>query len=210
MLKWTLMCMYLFELLLFIVVQSLSCVWLFATPWTAAHQASLSFTISWSELKLMSIESVMPPNYLILCHPLLLLPSLFPIIRVFSNELALPNRWPKYSSISFSVSPSNEYSGLISFRIDWFDLLVVQGTLKSSKALILWCSAFFMVQFSPLYMTTGKTIALTIWTFVGKVMSLLFHMLSGFVIAFLSRSKHLLISWKSLKEGWWCTGDLGL
>ena len=140
-------------------------------------------------------------NHLILYHPLLLLPSIFPSIRDFSNELALPIRWPKYWSFSFSNSPSNEYSGLISFRIDWFDLLAVQGTLKSllqyhsSKASVLQCSAFFMVQLSHLYMTTGKTIALTIWTFVGKVMSLLFNMLSRFVIAFLPRSKRLLISW---------------
>ena len=166
-----------------------------------AHQASPPFTITWSLLRLRSIESVVPSNQLILGCPLILLPLIIPSIRVFSNESALCIRWPKYWSFSFSISPSNEYLGLISFRIDWFDLLAVQGTLKSSKALILWCSAFFMVQFSPLYMTTGKTIALTIWTFVGKVMSLLFHMLSGFVIAFLSRSKHLLISWKSLKEG---------
>ena len=131
--------------------QSLSCVWLFATPWTAARQASLSFTISWSLLKLLSIELVMPSNHLFLCHPLLLLPSVFPSIRVFSNKSALPIRWPKYWSLSFSISPSNEYSGLISFKIDWFDLLAVQGTFKSllqhhnSKASILWHSAF-MVQ----------------------------------------------------------------
>ena len=149
----------------------------------------------------MSTELVMPSNHLILCHLLLLLPSIFPTIRVFSNELALCIRWPEYWSFSFSISPSNEYSGLISFRIDWLDLLAVQGTLKSllqhhrSKASILQCSAFFMVQLSHLYMTTGKTIALTIQTFVGKVMSLLFNILSRFVIAFLPRSKHLLISW---------------
>ena len=147
-------------------------VWLFVTPWTAAHQASLSFTISWSLLKLMSTESVMPSNHLILHHPFLLLPSIFPSIRVFSNELALCVKWPKYWS--FSISPPNEYSGLISFRIDWFDLLAVQWTLKSllqhhsSKASILQCSAFFIVQLSHPYMTTGKTIALTRWTFVGK------------------------------------------
>ena len=132
-------------------VQSLSRVQLFVTPWTAAHQASLSFTISWSLLKLMSIESVMPSNHIILCCPLLLLPSIFPSIRVFSNESALHIRWPKYWSISFSISPSDEYSRLLSFRIDWFDLLAVQETLKNLlqhqnlKALILWCSAFFMV-----------------------------------------------------------------
>ena len=171
-------------------VQLLSCVWLFATPWTAASQASLSFTISLSLLKLMSIESVMPSNHLILCRPLLLPPSIFPSIRVFSNESVLCIRWPKYWSFSFSISPSNEYSGLISFRIDWFDLLAVQGTLKSllqyhsSKALILWRSAFFMVHLSLPYMTTGKTIALTRWTFGGKVMFLLFNMLSRLVNKF--------------------------
>ena len=168
-------------------------------PMDAACQASLSFTISQSLPKLMSIESVMPSNYLILCHPLLLLPSIFPSIRVFSSEPALSIRWPKYWRFSFSISPSNEYSGLISFTIDWFDLFAVQETLKSllqnhnSKASILWCSAFFMVQLSHQYMTTGKTIALTIRTFVGKVMSLLFNTLSRFVIAFFPRSKHLLI-----------------
>ena len=147
------------------------------TPWAAVHQASLSFTISWSLLKLMFLESVMPSNHLILCHPLLLLPSIFPSIRVFSSELALHIRWPKYWSFSFSISASNEYSGLISFRIDWFDLLAVQGTLKSllqhhsSKASILRCSAFFIVQLPHPYMTTGKTIALTIQTFVSKVKS---------------------------------------
>ena len=148
----------------------------------------------------MSIESVMPSNHLILCRPLLLPPSIFPSIKVFSNESVLRIRWSKYWSFSFSISPSNEYSGLISFRIDWFDLFAVQGILKSllqhhnSKASILLCSAFFMVQLSHPYMTTGKTIALTIQTFVGKVMSLLFNMLSRLVIAFLPRSKHLLIS----------------
>ena len=142
------------------------------TPWTAAHQASLSFTISQSFLKLMSIESMMPSNQLIFCLPLLFLPSIFPSIRVFSNESALHIRWPKYWS--FSISPSNEYSGLISFTIAWFDLLAVQGTLKSLlqhhslKASTLWCSAFFMVQLSHPYMTTGKIIALTRWTFVSK------------------------------------------
>ena len=154
-------------------VQSLSHVWLFATPWTAAHQASLSITNSWSLLRLMSIESVMPSNHLILCRPLLLLPSVFPSIRVFSNESALHIRWPKYWS--FNISPSNEYLGLISFRMDWLDILAVQGTLKSllqcrsSKASILGCSAFFIVQLSHPYLTTGKTIALTRQTFVGKV-----------------------------------------
>jgi len=165
------------------VVQSLSCVRLFETPWTAAHQASGSFTISRSLLKLMSIELMMPSNHLILCCPLCLLPSLFPSIRVFFNQSALCTRWPKYWSFSFNISPSSEYSGLISFRIDWFDLLAVQGTLKqflqhhSSKASVLQHSAF-MVQLSHPYMTTGKTIALTRWTFVGKVMSLLFNTLS--------------------------------
>ena len=169
-----------------------------AAPWTAARQASLSITNSRSLLKLMSIESVMPSNHLILCQPLLLLPSIFPSIRVFSNEPTLHVRWPKYWSFSFSISLSNEHPGLISFRMDWLDLLAVQGTLKSllqhhsSKASVLWCSAFFIVQLSHPYMTTGKTIALTRWTFVGKVMSLLFNMLSRLVIAFLSRSKRLL------------------
>ena len=162
-------------------VQLLIRVRLFATQWTAAHQASLSFTNSQSWLKLMSIESVKPTNYLILWCPLLLLPSIFPSIRVFSNESALCIRWPKHWSFSFSISPSNEYSGLISFRMNWLDLLAVQGTLKSllqhysSKASILWRSAFSMVQLSHPYMATGKTIALTRQTFVGKVMSLLFN-----------------------------------
>ena len=160
----------------------------------------LSFTISWSLLKLMCIESVMPSSHLFFCHPLLLLPSIFPSIRVFSNELVLHIRWPKYWSFSFSISPSNEYSGLISFRIDWFDLLTVHRTLKSLlyyyslKASIL-CLAFFMVELSHPYMTTGKTIALTRWTFVHKVMSLLFNMLSRLVVVFLLRSKHFKISW---------------
>ena len=182
-------------------VQSLSHVCLFATPWTAAHQVSLSITNSQSLLKLMSIESVIPSNHIILCHPLLLLPSIFPSIRVFCNESVLHITWPKYWSFSSSISPAKEYSGLISFRMDWLDLLAVQGTLKSllqhhsSKASILWCSAFFIVQFSHAYMTTGKTIPLTRQTFVGKVMSLLFKMVSRLVIAFLPRSKHLLISW---------------
>ena len=151
-----------------IVVQLLSHVWLFATPWTIPCQASPSFTISWSLLKLMPIESMMPSNHLILCHPLLLLPSMLPSFRVFSNESALCIRWPKYWS--FSISPSNEYSGLISFRIDWFDLLAVQGILKSllqhhnSNTSILWHSAFFAVQLSHLYMIIGKIKAFTIWT----------------------------------------------
>ena len=158
------------------------------------HQASLSITNSWNLLKLMSSESVVPSNQLILCHPLLLLPSIFPSIRVFSSESFLCIRWPKYWSFSFSISPSNVYSGLISFRIDWFDLLSVQGTFKSllhhhsSKASILWHSVFLIVQLSHPYMTTGKTIALTRRTFVSKVMSLLFNMLSRLVINFLSRS----------------------
>ena len=150
------------------------------TPWTAAHQAPLSITNSWRLCKLMSISSVMPSNHLILCRPLLFPPSIFPSIRVFSIELVFHIRWPKYWSFNFSISPSNEYSGLISFRMDWLDPLAVQGTLKSllqnhsSKASILWCSAFFIVQLSYPYMTTGKTIALSRGTFVGKVMSLLF------------------------------------
>ena len=149
----------------------------------------------------MSIQSVRPSNHLILCHPLLLLPFIFPSIKVFSKESVLCITWPKYWSISFNISPADEYSGLISFRMDWLDLLAVQGTLKSllqhysSKASILWCSAFFIVQLSHPYMTTGKTIALTRWTFVDKIMSLLFNMLSTLVITFLPRSKHLLISW---------------
>ena len=171
------------------------------TLWTAAHQASLSVTNFRSSPKPMSIESVMPSNHLILCHLLLLLPSIFPSIRVFSNESALCIRWPKYWSFSFNIRPTNEHPGLISFRMDWMDLLAVQGTLKSlfqhysSKASILQRSAFFIVQLSHPYMTTGKTIALTRRTFVGKVMSLLFNMLSRLVITFLPRSKCLLISW---------------
>ena len=182
-------------------VQSLSCVQLFATPWIAARQALLSITNSWTLLKLMSIESVMASNHLILCHPLLLLPPIPPTIKVFSNESTLHMRWPKYWSFSFSISPSNEHPGLISFRMDWLDLLVVQGTLKSlpqhhsSKSSILQCSAFFIVQLLHPYMTTGKTIALTRRTFVGKVMSLLFNMLSSLVITFFPRREHLLISW---------------
>ena len=180
-------------------VQLLSRVHLFVTPWTAAQQASLSITNSRSLLKLMSIQLVMPSNHLILCHPLL--PSTFPSIRVFSNESVLHISWSNYWSFSFSISPSNEYSGLIYFRMDWLDLLAAQGTLKSfvqhhsSKASVLQCSAFFIVQLSHPYMTAGKTIALTRLTFVGKTMSLLFNMLSRLVIAFLPRSKCLLISW---------------
>ena len=191
-----------------------SCIQLFAT-WctTVACQTSLSITISRSLLKLMSIESVIPSNHLILCHPLLLPPSIFPSIRAFSNESVLCIRWPEYWS--FSISPSNEHPGLISFRMDWLDLLAVQGTLKSllhhhsskasilwcslhhhsSKASILWCSAFFIVLLSHPYRTTGKTIALTRQTFVGKVMSLLFNMLSRLVIAFFPGSRRLLILW---------------
>ena len=182
-------------------VQSLSHVRLFATPQTTACQASLSITSSQSLLKLMSIESVMPSNHFILGHPFLLLPLIFASIRVFSNESVLCIRWTKYWSFTFSISPSNEYSGLISFRMDWLDLLAVQGTLKSllqhhsSKASILQDSAFFMVQISDLYMTTGKTTALIRWTFVGKAMALLFSMLSRLVTAFLPRRQHLLISW---------------
>ena len=167
------------------------------TPWTTPCQASLSITNSWSLLRLISIELVMPSNHLILCCLLFLPSSIFPSIRVFSNEPVLCIRWPKYWSFSFSISPSDEYSGLISFRMDWLDLLPVQGTLKSlpqhhsSKASVLQCSVFLIVQLSHPYMTTGKTIALTRWTFVSKVMSLLFNMLSGLVITFLPRSKHL-------------------
>ena len=149
----------------------------------------------------MFIESVMPSNHLILCHPLLLLPSIFSSIRVYSNESAVPIRWPEYWSFTFSISPSSEYSELISYRTDWLDFPAVQGTLKSllqhhrSKASVLWCSAFFTVQLSHPHTTSGRTIALTTWTFVGKVMSVLFHRPSRFVTAFLPRSKHLLISW---------------
>ena len=180
---------------------SLSHVRLFVTPWTAACQTFLSITNSRSSPKLISIESVMPSSHLILCHPLLLLPSIPPSIRVFSNESTLCMRSPKYWSFSFNISPSNEHPGLISFRMDWFDLLAVQGTLRSllqhhsSKASILWCSAFFTVQLSHPYMTTGKTIAFIRRTFVGKIMSLLLNMLSRLVITFLPRSKCLLISW---------------
>ena len=182
-------------------VQSLSHVQLFATAWTEACQASLSITNSQSLLKLMPIESVMPSNHLIFSWPLLLPPSVFPSIRVFSNESALHIRWPKHWSFSFSISPSNEHSGLISFRMDWLDILVVQGTLKSllqhhsSKTSNLWHSAFFILQLSHPFMTTRKTMNLTIWTFAGKVMSLVFNTLSRLVITFLPRSKGLLISW---------------
>ena len=182
-------------------VQLLRRVWLFLTPWTAGRQASLSITNSRSPPKPMSIESVMPSNHLILCNPFLLLPSIFPSIRVFSSESTLCIRWPQYWSFSFNIIPSNEYPGLISFRMDWLDLLAVQGTCKSllqhhsSKASILQCSALFRVQLSHPYMTTGKNIALTRQTFVDKVMSLLFNMLSRLVITFLPRSKRLLISW---------------
>ena len=157
-------------------VQALSCVRFFVTPWTAEHQASLSITNTWSLPKLTSIESVMPSNHLILCWPLLL-PSIFPSITIFSNEPVLHIRWPKYWSFSFIINPSNEYSGLISFKIDWFEILAVQRTLKSLlqyRSSNFWCSAFFIVQLSHPCMTTGSTIALTRWTFVGKVMSLLF------------------------------------
>ena len=180
-------------------VQSLSHVWLFATPWIAVCLASLSITSSQSLLKLMSIESVMPSSHLILCRPLLL-PQMLPSIRVFYNESTLHIRWPKYWSFSFNISLSNEHPWLIFSRKDCLDLFAVQVTLKSlqhhsSKASILRCSAFFIVQLSHPYMTTGKTIALTRWTFEGKVMSLLFNMLSRLVITFLPRSKCLLISW---------------
>ena len=182
-------------------IQSLSRVWFFGTPRTAAHQASLSLTKPRSLLKHMSIKLAIPSNHLILCHPLLFPPSILPSIRVFSNESVLHIRWPNYWGVSFSSSPSNEHSGLISFRMDWLDLLAIQGLRRvfsntsSSKASILWCSAFFIVQLSHPNTTTGKTIALTRWISVGKVKSLLFNMLSRLVIAFLPRSKHLLISW---------------
>ena len=183
-----------------VAVQSLSLVQLFATPWTAAHQAPLSFTNSRSLLKLTSTESVMPSNHLILCRPLLLPPSIFPSIRVFSKESVLRIRWPKYWSFSFNISPSNVYSGLVSFRTDWFHLLPAQDTLKNllhhhnSNALILYRSAFFMFQISHLNMTTGKTIDLTIQTFLGKVMSLLFNIQYRFVMSFLPKNNRLLIS----------------
>ena len=189
------------------LVQSLSRVRLFTTPWIIAHQASLPITNSWSWFKLNSIESMMPSYHLLLCRPLLFLLSIFPSIRVFSNESALRIRWPKYWSFSFNISPYKEHSGLISFRRNWLDLLAVQGTLKSlqhhsSKASILLLSAFFIVRLSHPYMTAGKTIALTRWTFVGKVMSLLFNMLSRLVITFLPRSKCLFISWLH-HHLWW-------
>ena len=183
------------------VVQSPSCVRLFAPSWSAASQASLSLTISQSVPKFMCIESVMPSNSLILCCPLLLPPSIFSNIRGFSSESALPIRWPKYWSFSFNISPSNEYPRSISFWIDWFDLLAAQETHKSLlqhhsvKASILWHSVFFIVQLSHLYMTIGKTIALTLRTFVSKAISLLCNTLSRSVIAFLPRSNHLVISW---------------
>ena len=182
-------------------VQWLSPVRLFANPWIAARQASLSMTNFRSLLKLMSIESVMPNSHLIVCHPLLLLPPIPPSIRIFSNESALHMRWPKYWSFSFSISLPNEHAGLISFRMDWLDLLTVQGTLKSllqhhsSKASIFWHSVFFIVQLSHPYMTTGKNIPLIRWTSVGKEMFMLFNTLSRLVITFLPRSKRLLISW---------------
>ena len=177
------------------------------TPWTAARQASLSITNSQSLLILMSIESVMPSNHLILCHPLLL-PSIFPSISVFANETVLCIRWTNYWSFSISIHPSNEYSGLVSFRINWFDHLAVQGTLRSllqynnSIASIIHCSAFFMVQHSHPNMTSGKTIALTIGNCVSKVMCLLFNTLSRFVIGFLPRNKHLLAGQQEAKLTW--------
>ena len=175
-------------------VQSLSHVRLFVTPWTAAHQASLSITNSQNLLKLMPIELLIPSNNLTLCCPFLLSPAIFPSIRNFSNESALCIRWPQHWNFSFNISPSNEYSGLISLRMNWLDLLAVQGTLKSllqhhsSKALILWCSALFIAQLSHPYRTTDKTIALTRQTFIGKVMSRHFNILSRLVINFLPRS----------------------
>ena len=195
---WPMFCGDLVKAAQFSSVQSLSHVRLFAAPWITACQASLSITNSWSSLKFMSIESVMPSSHLILCRPLLLLPPIPPSIRDFSNELSVHITGLKYWSFSFSISPSSEYSGLISLKIDWFELLAVQGTFRtllqyhSLKASILWPSAFLMIQLSQPYVTTGKTIALT---FVGRVMSLLFNILSRFVIAFLPRSNRLLISW---------------
>ena len=189
-------------------VQLLSRVRLFATPWIAARQASLSITNSRSSLRLMFLESVMPSGHLILCRPLLLLSPVPPSIRVFSNESTLRMKWPTYWSFSFSISPSKEHPGLISFRMDWLDLFAVQGTLKSllqhhsSKASILQRSAFFTVQLSHPYITTGKTIALTRWTFTGKVISLLFNMLSRLVITFLPRNKCLLIPWLQSPFAW--------
>ena len=182
-------------------IQSLSRLWLSATPWTVAHQVPLSSTISWRLLKLMSNEWLVLSNHLILCYLLLLSPSIIPSIRVFSKKSALRIKWPKYWSFSFSNSPSNEHSELISFRMDSFDLLAPQGTPKSllqhhsSKASVLLFSAYFMVQFSHPYMTTGKTIVLSVWTFVGKVMSLPLNTLSRCVITFLPSSTYILISW---------------
>ena len=186
--------------------QSLSRVQLFVTPWIAARQASLSITNSWSSLRLTS-KSVMPSSHLILCRPLLLLPPIPPSIRVFSNESTLRMRWPKYWSFSFSIIPSKEIPGLISFRMDWLDLLAVQGTLKSllqhhSSMHQFFCTQLFTVQLSHPYITTGKTIALTRRTFVGKIMSLLLNMLSRLVITFLPRSKRLLISWLQSPSQW--------
>ena len=184
-----------------VVVQSPSCVRLFVTPWTAACQASFSLSISWSLPKFMSIVLVMPSSHLILWHCLLLLPSSFLSIQVFSKDSAVHISWPKYWNLRFSISPSNEYSVLISSKIDWFDLRTAQGTLRSLlqhhnlKATILWCSAFFVIQLSEPFMATGKTIALTLWIFVGRVMSLLFNTRSMFVLTFFSRRKCLLISW---------------
>ena len=189
--------LFIFNSLQYLVAIRICCkshIQFFASPWTAACQASLPLTISRSLPKFMSIASVMPSSHLIFWHPLLLLPSIFPSIRDFSNYSILLNTWSKYWSFSFSISPSNEYSGLISFKIDWFDLLAVQGTLRSLlqhhslKESILWCSAFLTVQLSQPYVTTGKTIALTIRTFVGRMMSLPFNTLSRFVTAFLPRS----------------------
>ena len=193
-----------FFIVLFVVVQSLSCVRLFATPWTASHQAFLSFTISWSLLKLMSTASMIPSNYLILCHHFLLLPSIFPSIRVFSNESALHIRWQKYQSFSFSISPSNEYSGLISFRMNWLGLLAVQETLQSllqnhsSKASILRHSAFLTAQLSHPYMTNGKTVTLTRQTFIDKVMFLLFNMLSRLITEKALAPHSSTLAWKIL------------
>ena len=189
---------FLARILVVIVVQSPSHVWLFVIPWTTAYQGSLSLTISWSLPKFMFIASLMPSSLPILWCPLLFLPAIFPSIRDFSNGSSVHVRWPKYWSFSFSISPSIEYSELISLKIDWFDLLAVQGTFSlnhSLKAYVFWHSAFFMVQLSQSSMTTGKTITLTIRTFVSTVMSLLFNTLSNFVINFLPRSHHLLISW---------------
>ena len=180
-----------------VVVRSQNCVQLFATPGTAACQASLSFTISWSLLRLRSIESVMPSNHLIFCHPLCLLPSIFPRIRVYSDESALCIRWPKYWSFSISISPSNAYSGLISFRLNRLDLLAVQGILQDSSPTPQFESinpSVLSLLYGPTYMTTGKTTALTVWIFLGKVMSLLFNMLFRLATAFRSRNKRLLIS----------------